>query len=299
VRRDARAGSDIELVAMGGAFSLDKVSDRTPTAGSTLTMTPFAPSEALAPYVRTFCIVETTRETTRSLLPDTGMTIAFRYSGTASLLDAKDAEVLSNNAISGLRTRARRMCTSDAGGVVVAILNAGCAGRFFGSRSPYDLFGRTAALEEWSYPEVVARTSAAIIAAHSPTTRIAHFERFLTEISDPDWRTDSLAMRAIAAIEQSAGTIRIAALARALGSSQDALEKRFRRVVGASPKRYASIVRFRRAIDVANQGRSLTEVSLAAGYADQSHFIREFRHVTGEAPRRFITIGEYCSSSRR
>lgn len=78
------------------------------------------------------------------------------------------------------------------------------------------------------------------------------------------------------------------------GLSQDALEKRFRRVVGATPKQYASVVRLRRAVEAFGTGRSLTQISLDAGYCDQSHFIRHFRQVTGEAFRGFLATAEYC-----
>jgi len=39
---------------------------------------------------------------------------------------------------------------------------------------------------------------------------------------------------------------------------------------------------------------SWSRLALAAGYFDQSHFIREFRSVTGEAPERFFRAGGYC-----
>jgi hypothetical protein len=45
------------------------------------------------------------------------------------------------------------------------------------------------------------------------------------------------------AIEAEQGAIRMAPLARELGLSQDALEKRLRRAVGASPKQFASSCR--------------------------------------------------------
>lgn len=42
------------------------------------------------------------------------------------------------------------------------------------------------------------------------------------------------------------------------------------------------------------RGASLTRLSAEAGYFDQSHFIREFRAVTGEAPGRFFGNGDHC-----
>ena len=61
-----------------------------------------------------------------------------------------------------------------------------------------------------------------------------------------------------------------------------------------SQKQLASILRLRRAIEAYRPGQSLTRVSADAGYCDQSHFIREFRSVTGAAPRQFFLAGDYC-----
>jgi AraC-like DNA-binding protein len=38
----------------------------------------------------------------------------------------------------------------------------------------------------------------------------------------------------------------------------------------------------------------MARLSAAAGYFDQSHFIREFRSVTGETPQRFFEASDHC-----
>ena len=40
--------------------------------------------------------------------------------------------------------------------------------------------------------------------------------------------------------------------------------------------------------------KNLSQVSIESGYFDQSHFIRDFRAVTGESPRRFFQATPYC-----
>jgi transcriptional regulator GlxA family with amidase domain len=97
----------------------------------------------------------------------------------------------------------------------------------------------------------------------------------------------------VRAMRVARGAISIRSLAAGLGLSQDRLEKRFRQVVGASPKRYCSILRLRYVL-AGSQTRSLVELALEAGYYDQSHFVREFRAVTGEPPRKFFGSIEYC-----
>jgi AraC-like DNA-binding protein len=83
---------------------------------------------------------------------------------------------------------------------------------------------------------------------------------------------------------------RIGELSREVGLSHDALEKRFRREVGCTPKHFASVTRLHAALRAHRPGQSLTQLALDAGYFDQPHFNRAFRALVGVAP------GEYLRS---
>ena len=255
-------------------------------------MRTFAPSQALFPFVRRFEVIETSAETTRTLLPDTGLVVGFRYAGQATLLEAESPLVVPDNSVAGLRSTARRMMTSAGGGLVVAKLREACAGRFFAGPL-HELFGQTLSLDDLAHPREVARASSRIREAHDDTERIATFEQFLLDVARP-WHPDPVVLCVLRAIDAASGAIRVGALAKIAALSQDALEKRFRRAVGLTPKQYALIIRLRRAVDSYAHGGSLTQISFDAGYSDQSHFIRQFRQVTGEAPRRLLSAQEYC-----
>ena len=99
---------------------------------------------------------------------------------------------------------------------------------------------------------------------------------------------DLLVMSAISMIYKSKGNIRIKELLNELHISQSALEKRFRQVVGASPKKFASIVRLKNTISSYNRNKSLTDLGYEAGFYDQAHFIKEFKHFTGDSPETFF-----------
>src|SRR5690606_33864384 len=96
---------------------------------------------------------------------------------------------------------------------------------------------------------------------------------------------DRLVQLAVNAIRLRPATVRVGRLAQELGLSRDRLEKRFRRIVGSSPKQLASILRLHCAVSSYRPGLTLTQLSIDAGYADQSHFNREFRLVTGATPQ--------------
>jgi transcriptional regulator GlxA family with amidase domain len=263
-------------------------------------MRTFTPRLELSAFVRCFEVIETTEEMTRTLLPDTGLVVGFRYAGSATSLDAGAPRLSPHSAIVGLRSTARRMRTSVGGGMVVARLRAAHSGRFFGE-SVHELFGETLSLDQVARPRDVASASSRIMGAQNDAERIAIFEELLLAISRP-WRSDPHVLRALHAIDQASGSVRVSALARVAALSQDALEKRFRRSVGATPKQYASIVRLRRAVaaygaakgTAKGTARSLTQISFDAGYCDQSHFTRHFRQVTGEAPRDFLASAAFC-----
>lgn len=68
------------------------------------------------------------------------------------------------------------------------------------------------------------------------------------------------------------------------------LQRAFQDNIGISPKTYGRIVRFKGAYDYVQRHphATWTEISYHFGYADQSHFIRDFKEFTGENPRSFL-----------
>lgn len=69
------------------------------------------------------------------------------------------------------------------------------------------------------------------------------------------------------------------------------LQRAFQDYVGISPKTYGRIVRFRSAFNFVHQypQASWADVTYHFGYADQSHFIRDFKQFTGKNPTSFLS----------
>src|SRR5882672_11409617 len=102
----------------------------------------FAPSEALAPFVRTFTVLEAREETTRVLIPDTAIALGFRYGGAARVLDGDGGE--------------GRVGRSGGGGMILAMFREGGAARFFGEPL-HEFFGATVGLDELMVRSEIAR----------------------------------------------------------------------------------------------------------------------------------------------
>ncbi len=254
----------------------------------------FTPSPALAPFVRIFEIIETDEPMTRTLIPDPGILIGIRYAGSATLLGAtpRASWRLPNLAITGLRTTVRHMHTAANSGIIVTKFHPTGAAAFV-PVPLHELFGIVEAFEP-NDPQTKLTLTTDLQTATTDTDRIAAVEQFLLSFTPSPVAPDPMAGAAVDAIRTANGTLRVSALAKSLQVSQDTLEKRFRRAVGATPKQFASILRVRRAIQLSEKGATLTTLAQEAGYYDQSHFIRDFRSVTGTAPGQFLDDVDYC-----
>jgi methylphosphotriester-DNA--protein-cysteine methyltransferase len=243
-----------------------------------------APCEALRPFVKRFLVIEFSSAHKDWRLPDTGLVAAFRYKGDLALDRGNKAP---QAAITGLwDTRRSHDHGRDSAVVLAAFTATGAAAflrhpldEFFNATVPMDgLLGRPTDLNR--VHEQLAETG-----RHGH--RIQLIENFLIARA-PNTRPDPLVSAAVSWIEESQAMARIEELARRVGLSQSALERRFRRVVGASPKKFASIVRLRNVLHLRSKGADFTSIAHAAGYYDQPHFIKDFKRFSGLAPESFF-----------
>jgi len=259
---------------------------------STIAMRSFAPCPALSPLVRCLEVVEARAPGARTLFPETGLVLGFRYRGSSNLLGEGDGRPLPDHVVTGIRATVRRMHTAGGSGIVLAKLGDGGAVPFLRG-PPHRLFGRWEALEHHLDPSALRSLSARLREACSDAERVVLVERFLLDCRGPEV-PDPLALEGARALRAAHGDLRIADLARGLHLSLDALEKRFRRTIGASPKQLASLLRLRWALAGHRPGARLGPLALAAGYCDQSHFVRALRRTAGEPPRVFLARPDRC-----
>jgi AraC-like DNA-binding protein len=85
--------------------------------------------------------------------------------------------------------------------------------------------------------------------------------------------------RAVAAHLAAGRTVAAAAARSGLGERQ--LRRRCEAAFGYGPKTLARVLRLQRALELARRGVPFASVAAEAGYADQPHFAREVRALTG------------------
>jgi AraC-like DNA-binding protein len=91
------------------------------------------------------------------------------------------------------------------------------------------------------------------------------------------------------ALKSADGRMAIRQLAKQTGYSRRYLDQLFKQYVGLSPKVLAGIFRFQKFYRKLAQGQDfdLLKDDLYEDYYDQSHFIKEFKRMTGYPPRKF------------
>lgn len=248
-----------------------------------------APSERLRPYIQRFLVVEYTSGWSNTLLPGTGMVAAFRFKGSCLVNDAKVA----NAVVTGLWDRTRTLTHAGSCANVLAMFTPTGAAALL--REPAEhLFNGTMPLETQVRRSQLSLVEEQLYESSHNLGRVQVVERFLLE-QLRSRAPDLLVGAAVHSIRATRGSLRIDRLARHLGMSQSALERRFRREVGTSPKKFAALVRLRQVVRLRRAGVGLTEIAHISGYADQSHFIKDFRRFTGQSPERFFaTATAFC-----
>ncbi|WP_341716369.1 helix-turn-helix domain-containing protein [Micromonospora sp. FIMYZ51] len=109
-------------------------------------------------------------------------------------------------------------------------------------------------------------------------------DAYLTARLAVDRRPDGLTMRAWWRLQRSASRLPISTVAGELGIGRRSLELRFQRQIGLSPGTVVRIARFQRAVHMLTRSAGLLRTAVDCGYADQPHFTREIRAMSGLTP---------------
>lgn len=245
----------------------------------------YIPTEQLRPFIKAYKIIESHDEVINRVLPGTSLAVAFRYRGQINYISDTGKKKLPASAISGLRKSVRLINYFKNSATIIILFKEAGPTAFF--KVPlHELFEESISIDNFIEQRKISIIEEQLAEAQNNNQRIAIVEQFfLSQISN--YRIDKLILTAIDKIYSEKGTIKIKELAKMLYISNDAFEKRFRKIVGTSPKSFSSIVRMKSIISSNPQSKSFTEISFDGGYFDQSHFNKDFKLFTGQTPTDF------------
>jgi AraC-like DNA-binding protein len=122
--------------------------------------------------------------------------------------------------------------------------------------------------------------------------RITHLENFLIKRLIPNNEIERVE-HAVKIIENSKGKIKAQDIAHEVCLGIKQFERTFSKYVGVNPKKFASIIRLQNVLQINSKDkRTLSQIAVDNGYYDQSHFIHDFKSLTGLTPKTFFNAGK-------
>ena len=247
----------------------------------------FYPSSLLQPFIKKYVIIESGKEIVNRVLPDTSLAMAFRFKGSVNYIIDDNKVQLPSLAISGLQKSARLINYADNSGNILVLFKEAKAASFF--KAPlHELFKNSIPMDNLFNRQGLSIVEEELAYTTKHIERINAVERFLISQLIHK-KPDKLIEAAVQKIETSKGLIKAKDLADTFYISQDAFEKRFRRIVGSSARQYSSTIRMKEVIKQANNSPRLTDLALDTGFYDQAHFNKEFKLFTGQSPTDFFS----------
>jgi len=102
---------------------------------------------------------------------------------------------------------------------------------------------------------------------------------------------DLIVQASVNSIVKNKGLISLNQLVKLTGYTERHIERKFIEAIGIPPKRFGNIIKlhhFLKHLKNQSNNANLTAIAYEAGYADQSHLIKEFKKFTGMTPKTYI-----------
>lgn len=213
------------------------------------------------------------------------MVIGFQYKGQLSTFKNTTENQLASAGATGVTDSYKIFKNSaDIGTILVYFTEIGFTN--FASQPANELFNLNISLDNIFDKNEIGIIEEKLMIVSTDKERVKIVEQFLlSQLKDIE--TDKLIVEAVKLIYETKGAIRIKELNDKLHISQSPFERRFRKVVGTTAKKFASIVRFNTVLDNLNETKSLTEICYENNFFDQAHFIRDFKKIYRKYPREF------------
>lgn len=256
-----------------------------------MNLTEYLPTNQLKSFIKCYRVIESQDGLVNRVLPNTSFSLAFRTKGQVSYLNDNSNIILPATTLSGLRKSVRLINYSSQTTTIIVLFKESCASAFFG-KGIHELYEESVSLDNYFSGSEISVVEEQLESTDDTKKRIQLIEHFLIS-KLTHFKTDDLISEVIAKISSVNGNIRIKELAKEFYISQDALEKRFRRMTGATPKQFSHIIKMNFAIHQYKTVPSLLNVAFENGYYDQAHFNKDFKNFTGQTPTDFFRSDSY------
>lgn len=241
-----------------------------------------APHRALAPYVESLWSMEAPAFSAwqEHVLPHVHVDVVILLRGAYERVHRNRGERVADSRVIGVHVSPTQYAHGPGDRLIGVRLRAGALGAFGIDLPHSELVGAAPLAGDVFGADLDAFGSSVVEAPIDEA--LASFERLLLRRLAPPEGHAAVAA-AIGAVERGAAIADAAALS---GKSLRSFERTMQRAVGLPPRTFRALARFGRAVELLDRRHAREGFApiFELGYADQAHFIREFRRFAGEAP---------------
>lgn len=248
----------------------------------------FQPCDTLQPYIAAIYALQSSEPFDLCVMPQPTFTLSFNYQGEVYLRSGHASHRIPAAVINGGHDSYKRCHVARNTGIIVVQFKACAVTSFFDFPGP-DRLPSSYRLADLIDQQEMTGLEQGLGTAMNNSDRVEFIEQFLCNrlrTVNPDPLADAAACK----IREAGGNLKIGELCKMLYISESQFEKRFRKAVGISAKKYASLVRISNVLTDNRINNNITDKAYEAGYFDQAHFIRDFKAYTGYTPLRFFKL---------
>lgn len=224
------------------------------------------------------------------LIPSGCIELIFHFGGKGKYA-VKDKEFLiTESSICGQKLNYVEYFSNNTTGLLSVVLYPEKANVILGM--PASLFSNTT----YDLESVLGKSAAELIEkigmSNCAQSKIKIVEEFFSNfLFNTKLSTDPRMKEFVRIVSLNGGCIKIESLAERLNISKRQLERKVIETIGLSPKEFSRIIRFQKSLYIKQLKPELNLTSLAyeSGFADQSHFIKEFKSISGLSPSIYFT----------
>jgi AraC-like DNA-binding protein len=244
-------------------------------------------NKALLPYIETYLQVSGNGMMSRIIFPQSGIPLVFDFDHHSSLGGYSYNMVVIGQQEKPLYFNTQSKTTDK------LIINFSSYGLSVFLKTPVYTINNQLIPAEDIFGTDISILYDSLSATSSLIERIQQVELFLLARLQQPSDSHKMIFALAEAIKKQANSSAINNLKKSIPLSTRQVERNFRKIIGTDISQYVRIARFEKAIAILQKSSfaRLTDVSYEAGYYDQSHFINDFKTLTGISPGRL----QFCS----